>query len=163
MAGLRKVETPLLTQSQVVTVAVKVNPMSSSSSPSTAKFITAKNIMRPQINFKTPVDNSNHPFVPRLTEKPNGLKPLAILPEYDETGNISTYLHPYEFELNKFEPKDEIFVKRKPIPYKPIDKTKFTFIDSLQMFKSLVTELSKVKEIAVDLEHHSYRSFQVRY
>lgn len=47
---------------------------------------------RPQLNFKKPIDNSSDkPFEPKITEKPNALKPLAILPEYDEDGNIERY------------------------------------------------------------------------
>lgn len=67
--------------------------------------MTARNIIRPQINFKTPVDNSaNTPFIPQLKYKPHSIKPLAILPEYDDDGNIESYLHPYETELSKFTP-----------------------------------------------------------
>lgn len=38
---------------------------------------------KPQVRFKTPVDNSPSPFVPKLKEKPNSIKPLSILPEYN--------------------------------------------------------------------------------
>jgi hypothetical protein len=38
---------------------------------------------KPQSRFKTPVDNSLGPFVPKLKEKPNSIKPLSILPEYN--------------------------------------------------------------------------------
>lgn len=38
---------------------------------------------KPQIHFKTPIDNSFKPFVPKLKDKPNSLKPLSILPEYN--------------------------------------------------------------------------------
>lgn len=75
-----------------------------------ARLFTAKNIVRPQTQFREPVDNSaQNPFVPRLKEKPNSLKPLALLPEYDDAGNVQSYLHPYEFELLKFQPPEEQF------------------------------------------------------
>ena len=32
--------------------------------------------MRPQLKFKDKIDNSPAPFVPKLTKKPNALKPL---------------------------------------------------------------------------------------
>ncbi len=38
---------------------------------------------KPQAKFTTPVDNSPTPFVPKLKEKPNSIKPLSILPEYN--------------------------------------------------------------------------------
>lgn len=57
--------------------------------PMAARLITAKNIARPQIKFKIPVDNSAvTPFVPNLKYKPNSLKPLSLLPEYDDEGII---------------------------------------------------------------------------
>lgn len=53
------------------------------------RLLTAKNIARPQANFKVAVDNSSlTPFVPKIKDKPNSLKPLAILPEYDENGIV---------------------------------------------------------------------------
>ncbi len=48
------------------------------------KLLTARQVTRPQVKFKHLVDNSEVPFVPRLTEKPHALKPLSILVEYDD-------------------------------------------------------------------------------
>lgn len=125
-----------------------------------AKLLTAKNILRPQLNFKVPVNNSNAPFEPRITDKPNSLKPLAILPEYDEQGNVEAFLHPYEFELNKFEPPMELLCKVEVESSRPLENTPFTVISEESALREMVQELRKVKEIAVDLEHHSYRTFQ---
>lgn len=38
---------------------------------------------KPQVKFKTPVDNSLAAFIPKLKDKPNSIKPLSILPEYN--------------------------------------------------------------------------------
>ena len=38
---------------------------------------------KPQLKFRHPPDNSLSPFVPKLKYKPNSLKPLSILPEYN--------------------------------------------------------------------------------
>ena len=48
------------------------------------KLLTARQVMRPQVQFKHLIDNTDTPFVPRLTEKPHALKPLSILVEYDD-------------------------------------------------------------------------------
>lgn len=127
----------------------------------TAKLLTARNIVRPQINFKVPVDNSAaNPFEPRLKYKPHSVKPLAILAEYAEDGSIEGYLHPYEFELNKFEP-NAAQLENGTIEEPPkLDETAFEFIDTETKLNQLVTLLSGEKEIAVDVEHHSYRTFQ---
>lgn len=137
------------------------------SSPSTparsmvsARLFTAKNIMRPQMQFKVPVDNSAaNPFRPRLTEKPNSLKPLALLPEYDDAGNVVSFLHPYEFELMKFEPPKEQLQKQQPIlPPSPAE-TELLFVDSVEKLHMALNELQQASQIAIDVEHHSYRTF----
>lgn len=125
-----------------------------------AKLLTAKNILRPQLSFKVPVDNTNTPFEPRLKDKPHSLKPLAVLPEYDDDGNVEAFLHPYEFELNKFEPKMEQLCKVEVQPSKALDDTRFDFISTEQQLRDMLRELKSASELAVDLEHHSYRTFQ---
>ncbi|KAG5676319.1 hypothetical protein PVAND_006165 [Polypedilum vanderplanki] len=129
-------------------------------SPQTARLISAKNILRPQAGFKVPVDNSaNNPFIPRIKDKPNSLRPLAVLPEYDDDGKIVSFLHPYELEIEKFEPSDEQLVKREPQIPENMDNFPFTFVDTEEKLNEMINELRSVKEIAVDLEHHSYRTF----
>lgn len=50
-------------------------------------LMTAKNIIRPQKFFKDKIDNSNrYPWEPRIKEKPNSVKPLAIFLEETEFG-----------------------------------------------------------------------------
>ncbi|XP_022211648.2 exosome component 10 [Drosophila obscura] len=125
-----------------------------------ARLFTAKNIMRPQMNFKVPVDNSDHnPFAPRLREKPNSLKPLALLPEYDEAGNVHAYLHPYEFELMKFEPSAEQIQRQTPLMPAPPANTELMLVDSVEKLNQALAELRQAPHIAIDVEHHSYRTF----
>ncbi|XP_055625148.1 exosome component 10 isoform X2 [Toxorhynchites rutilus septentrionalis] len=126
-----------------------------------ATLITGTNIPRPQANFKIPVDNSAlNPFVPKIKEKPNSLKPLAVLPEYDDAGNIVSYLHPYEFELDRFEPPKDALEPCEPQEPMNLKETPLDFIDKENQLVGLLKELRKVNEIAIDLEHHSYRTFQ---
>lgn len=102
---------------------------------------------------------------------------MAVLPEYDADGNIEGYLHPYETELNRFEvPATQL---TETVPIEPteiveewvvVDNVKqlvkdetLVYVDNVKQLKELVeTELAGVTEIAVDVEHHSYRTFQVR-
>lgn len=123
--------------------------------------MTARNIIRPQINFKTPVDNkANTPFIPQLKYKPHSLKPLAILPEYDDDGNIVSYLHPYEFELDKFVPNSMQLKKGTITKPKELSTTELTYVDKVNDLNAMLKELSGATEIAIDVEHHSYRTFQ---
>ncbi|BFF90602.1 exosome component 10 [Drosophila madeirensis] len=125
-----------------------------------ARLFTAKNIIRPQMNFKEPVDNSDqNPFTPRLREKPNSLKPLAMLPEYDEAGNVHSYLHPYEFELMKFEPSAGQLQRQTPVLPRPPASTELMLVDSVEKLNQALEELRQAPHIAIDVEHHSYRTF----
>jgi len=125
-----------------------------------ARLFTAKNIVRPQTQFKEPVDNSaQNPFVPRLKEKPNSLKPLALLPEYDDAGNIQSYLHPYEFELLKFQPPAEQLQKQKPALPALMADTELMVVNTVESLQQALEELRQAPQIAIDVEHHSYRTF----
>ncbi|XP_016961271.1 exosome component 10 [Drosophila biarmipes] len=125
-----------------------------------ARLFTAKNIVRPQTQFKEPVDNSaQNPFVPRLKEKPNSLKPLALLPEYDDAGNIQSYLHPYEFELLKFQPPAEQLQKQKPVLPPLMADTELMVVNTVEKLQQALEELRQAPQIAIDVEHHSYRTF----
>ncbi|XP_034115293.2 exosome component 10 [Drosophila albomicans] len=159
--------TPTATTTEATTPRAGTwNRAGSASSPSlprstvSARLFTAKNIMRPQMQFKVPVDNSaQNPFRPRLTEKPNSLKPLALLPEYDDAGEVASFLHPYEFELLKFEPSKEQLQKQKPLLPLPPDSNELMLVDSVEKLQQALLELQQASEIAIDVEHHSYRTF----
>ncbi|RZC34489.1 exosome component 10, partial [Asbolus verrucosus] len=124
------------------------------------KLITAKNIVRPQKFFKDKIDNSNkYPWCPRIRDKPNSLKPLAIFLEEFENENGQEYSHPYEFELDRFTPTAEQLVEEVPEFPRDLSTTPLVEIDKPEQLDDLVETLRTYKEFAVDLEHHSYRSF----
>ena len=122
-------------------------------------LFTAKVIQRPQLKFKLKPDNTEAPFVPLIKSKPHSVKPLAILAEKGEDGLIF-YSHPYEIEIEKFEPRDDVLVLVETVRPKAIEETPFEYIASVDQLKNLVKKLEACTEIAVDLEHHSYRSYQ---
>lgn len=170
IAGIKKKHETVLLHSEIqlpVTPRQKVSGSWNESSNSgkspvvRATLVTGTNIVRPQINFKVPVDNSAlNPFVPKIKDKPNSLKPLAVLPEYDEAGNIVSYLHPYEFELDRFEPSKKALKSVEPQEPLDLESTPLDFIDKEDQVAPLLEELRQAKELAIDLEHHSYRTFQ---
>lgn len=167
MQGIRKTTPAIQIQEVRVTPVAQKYHLSSvltskfeASPTQSARLITAKNILRPQAGFKVPVDNSaNNPFIPRIKDKPNSLRPLAVLPEYDEDGTIVSYLHPYELEIEKFEPSDDLLTRREPQVPEKMDDFPFNYIDTEEKLTGAISELMNAKEIAVDLEHHSYRTF----
>lgn len=122
------------------------------------RLLGGKNVQRPQLMFKDKIDNSSKPWMPRIKDKPNSLKPLALYVEEGEQGEV--FNHPYEFELDKFDTPECQLKKSVPVQYKPLENTEFKFIEKPSDIKILLEDLKNQKEIAVDLEHHSYRTFQ---
>ncbi|XP_052119785.1 exosome component 10 [Frankliniella occidentalis] len=167
--GIRKNPEPVLVEASGKTRAVSgswnkgsLNKVDSNVpaqfQPQSVRLLTAKNIERPQAKFRDKIDNSNTPWDPRIKEKPNALKPLAILVETSEDGEC--FSHPYEFELDRFTPPDDQLKVLKPTPVKPMADTPLVMVERQEQIAPLLDDLLKCKTFAVDLEHHSYRSFQ---
>ncbi|XP_015738189.1 exosome component 10 isoform X1 [Coturnix japonica] len=151
----------------------------------TFRLLHAKNISRPQLKFREKIDNSNTPFVPKLFIKPNALKPLAealtksgrerkerpedldvpaaladfIHQQRTQQTEQDMFAHPYQYELEHFSPPDGVLQKPEPQMYRPIKETPCHFITTLDELVELNEKLMNCKEFALDLEHHSYRSF----
>ncbi|KAK9762960.1 exosome nuclease subunit [Basidiobolus ranarum] len=142
-------------------------------------LIHAQNILRPQLKFKDVVDNSaNTPWIRKIKEKPNALVPLDYgLPNsltQDRVndaltnhvrnigyGDITTSLpHPYEYELgHQPYPLHVLEAKREQL-YLPFEETNATWVDTKEGLQRMMEKLEGLQEIAVDLEHHSYRTYQ---
>lgn len=67
--------------------------------------------------------------------------------------------HPYRYEIAHFTPPAHMFVNQMPISPSPISSSPLTWVSTPQDFQSMLAKLRQAKEIAVDLEHHSYRSY----
>ncbi|XP_013876478.1 exosome complex component 10 [Austrofundulus limnaeus] len=157
---------------------------SSGSRAETFRLLHAKNVTRPQLKFKEKIDNSNTPFIPKIFIKPNSLKPLpsyftnkqmrkerpedldvpAALADFIHQQRTQEHVedmfaHPYQYELDHLTIPESLLSKPEPQMYKPMSETKLTFIDSLEDLVALNEKLCSSSEFAVDLEHHSYRSF----
>lgn len=123
---------------------------------------------KPQLKFKVPIDNSEAgPFKPKLSSKPHALVPFndsLINPEpvYEDSIEIIDppfYAQPYEYEIDNQPYPDAILAKSDPIPPKDWSTTKAIWVDTVEELHKMVPELKKLTEIAVDLEHHDYRSY----
>lgn len=111
--------------------------------------IQAKNIVRPQLKFLEKINNSNAPFSCKLKEKLHARKP------YSGAG------HPYEFEIKNIEYSSKQLAFSGAVKPMPIEQQPFLWIDTPDALADLIASLtrSSVEELAVDLEHHNYRSF----
>ncbi|XP_023555336.1 exosome component 10 isoform X2 [Octodon degus] len=152
----------------------------------TFRLLHAKNIIRPQLKFREKIDNSNTPFLPKIFIKPNAQKPLPQVlskerrerpqdrPEdldvppaladfihQQRTQQIEQdmFAHPYQYELDHFTPPDSVLQKPQPQFYRRVEETPCHFVSSLNELVELNEKLLNCEEFAVDLEHHSYRSF----
>uniref|UniRef100_A0A8D3BVZ6 Exosome complex component 10 n=1 Tax=Scophthalmus maximus TaxID=52904 RepID=A0A8D3BVZ6_SCOMX len=146
----------------------------SGSRAETFRLLHAKNIARPQLKFREKVDNSNTPFIPKIFIKPNAVKPLPSCKTYrpedlDVPAALADFIHqqrtqkpvedmfahPYQYELDHLTTPESLLSKPEP----QATETNCSFIDSLEDLVALNEKLCSLSEFAVDLEHHSYRSF----
>lgn len=117
---------------------------------------------KPQSKFRIPIDNSLDYFLPNIREKPNALVPLDISPISSKKGKIKqAYKNPYEYEINNFVLNSWQFEANVPVSALSLDQTDIHFIDTLDYLKQIVAKLKTEQELAVDLEGHIWRSFQV--
>ena len=128
---------------------------------------------KPQLKFLSEIDNSRErPFRPRIIVKyhaaveldltahrsvaqPDSLDLILAAPEF--------FSHPYETELKRLRYQDwQLSEPSSAAPVNPIlSERPFSFIDTEEDLNDLLEKLkSGVREIAVDLEHHAYRTFQ---
>ena len=106
---------------------------------------------RPQDSFDVPIDNSNVPFMPPVPV--NHPDPSSYVP--------SAGTHPLREELDDLiYPSSVRAPPSSPIAPAPTSSTVCEFIDTPEALEDMAHHLSSVDEIAVDLEHHSFRSFQ---
>jgi exosome complex exonuclease RRP6 len=52
-----------------------------------------------------------------------------------------------------------MFQSQNPIPYRPLEETPLTWVSTPVQLAELIDKLRKAREVAVDLEYHSYRTY----
>lgn len=72
-----------------------------------------------------------------------------------------SYPHPYEAEIRQYKSTDEqLSVPSKQFKYVDFKDVSCAWIDSVSALNELASTLDSVGEFAIDLEQHSYRTFQ---
>ena len=123
-------------------------------------FLKLAEIEKPQLYFALPVDNSDGlVWRPKLTSKPHSLIPLEQSLVETVADDTVSYLNPYAYEIQQFEFPKSIFTETAPVQPKPLDMEKVTWVDNVQGVADMVAHLRTVTEVAVDVEHHDYRSY----
>ena len=70
--------------------------------------------------------------------------------------------HPYADEIKSFTlPPNlvEEVARLKPREVKPLAETDYLYVSNVHDLKTMIDELEGVREIAIDLEFHAYRSY----
>lgn len=130
------------------------------------RLLSAKNIPAPQLMFKDKINNSRKAWKPRITHKPNALKPLVVALERqqqqqqdEEDEEHGIYCHPYQYELDVFKVPESQLQAKVPISFRPMEESPLVMVETEEDLEGLLRDLRQCKEIAVDLEHHNYRTF----
>lgn len=74
----------------------------------------------------------------------------------EPNGNLR---HPYHYEIRNISYPSHMFISTEPREPKPFQDTPFTWVADPTTFATMLDKLRGAKEIAIDLEYHSYRSF----
>ncbi|KAJ3210590.1 exosome nuclease subunit [Dinochytrium kinnereticum] len=134
------------------------------------QVVHAQNITRPQLLFEDKIDNTNTPFIRRLKEKHNAMKPLddgmpssgQLTPEMvqhiktlgitDVNSSQYTLPHPYEYEIQNIPYPSDMFEIRPEVLYKPLDEKPLRWVDTKEALEIMMEEIKDAKELAVDIE-----------
>jgi exosome complex exonuclease RRP6 len=120
-------------------------------------------IPKPQKLFEhVPKNDEKGPFKPLMTVKPHAVVPLEQSMRL-EAKNTQTdepdFIHPYVREIDEYSYPAFVYSQDEPIPYTPFENTTATYVDTEEALEEMIAELKQAKEIAVDLEHHDYRTY----
>ncbi|KAI1325388.1 ribonuclease H-like domain-containing protein [Xylariaceae sp. FL0255] len=119
------------------------------------------NIVKPQNAFERKPNNlDTSPWKPILTKKPHAVLSLdqSLATFVDESHNMR-YKHPYAPEILALEYPEAVFSQHESIPYQPPESTSATFVDTFDGVLEMLEELKNATEIAIDTEHHDFRTY----
>ncbi|KAH7885166.1 hypothetical protein F5I97DRAFT_1937438 [Phlebopus sp. FC_14] len=145
----------------------------------------ASHLPKPQLKFRHRYSNTDEsPYIPAalISHKWCAKVPLGYVlqherPEDEDSGDVDEEdenerkkrtMHPYYYELTNLTYPDHVFnppkasVKPTPLDISspPLKSRAFTLVTTPKSLLSFANKLSTATEIAIDLEHHSYRSYR---
>ncbi|KAF5392913.1 hypothetical protein D9757_001048 [Collybiopsis confluens] len=122
----------------------------------------ASYLPKPQLQFKRKAENNDIPWRPMLSHKFNAQVPLGFHYQDSDTEmdtDSLINLHPYRYEITHLSYPSKMFESSSPIPSTSFDSTTYKWVSTVSDLEDMLDELRQAAEIAVDLEHHSYRSY----
>jgi len=178
--GINKREKPLMSKSDESGETREIVSSWNRGKDKTARVERSVVTVKSQLMFADKPDNSAVPFLPRLVDKPNATaKPLprqlveinakrretrqsliSIMKTLDTNIDLAIYEHPYKDEILQTAPKSiHVSPANADYVYLPLDETPLTIVKSTLSLDLMISDLKRSDELAIDLEHHSYRSF----
>ncbi|KZT60275.1 hypothetical protein CALCODRAFT_523031 [Calocera cornea HHB12733] len=128
-----------------------------------APSILNARIPKPQLRFPHPPNNSPPAdWRPRLKSKPHALVPLGWAPGEEEQALLQGRARaeqPYAYEILRSAPPAGALQPSVPQEPRPFEETPFQWVDTPQLLEEMLGKLRGAKEVALDLEHHDYRSY----
>lgn len=131
----------------------------------TSSFDSSRNVTKmqekPQLFFRIAIDNSEMTsFKPKLTRKPHSMIDFEESMKLDVLEQPNHYKQPYAYEIDHQEYANSILEKSDPIKYKPWNVSdEPIWVDTVEKLAAMLEELKKWPELAVDLEHHDFRTY----
>lgn len=119
-----------------------------SSASNAAGVVRLAHVRRPQLSFETPVDNSAAPFTP-IYRDASGVQHTGVAGE-----------HPFHDAIRAFSVPEAQMMPKAEIPPVPLETCPLSFVDTPDAMQAMVAKLLSASEIAVDLEHHDFYSYQ---
>ncbi|RYO85333.1 hypothetical protein DL766_008272 [Monosporascus sp. MC13-8B] len=123
--------------------------------------IRRANILKPQDKFGIKPDNlDSSPWKPILTRKPHAIVPLEqSLGTFNDENQTIQHKHPYETEILNLQYPEHVYQIKEPIKFQPIESTAATYVDTFEGVLEMLEELKRATEIAIDTEHHDFRTY----
>ncbi|ETW81983.1 hypothetical protein HETIRDRAFT_318347 [Heterobasidion irregulare TC 32-1] len=116
---------------------------------------------KPQLRFRRKIENTNGTqWNSSLRHKFNAQVPLGynFQPNGDDLEALQLP-HPYRYEITHLSYPACMFQPQPPISPRSFSETPFTWVSSLTDFTTMLGKLKNAREIAIDLEHHSFRTY----
>ncbi|KAF1328913.1 Exosome complex exonuclease rrp6-like protein, partial [Globisporangium splendens] len=126
-----------------------------------------RGMAKPQDAFDERIDNSDAPFVSKLREKVHVLPSAADDAmtggeENEDEEDALQRQHPYYPEIKALKYADwQVAASSDPYKKIPIEEASYLWVNSDETLLAMMTSLRnpETSVVAVDLEHHSYRSY----
>ncbi|KAF9524119.1 hypothetical protein CPB83DRAFT_861782 [Crepidotus variabilis] len=121
----------------------------------------AAHLPKPQLSFKRVPDNTDAPWYPTLSHKYNAKVPLGHIYDDGSAGSSSSLVsnHPYRYEITHLNYPPRMYETSTPIPPLPLEESAAIWVSEPSQFQAMLAKLREATELAIDLEHHSYRSY----